>query len=79
MPFVLYSRRGCHLCDQAEELLFFHGVDAAVIDVDSDDAARERFGLRVPVLEIDGVVAMEGRFDECELVRVLAVDRRSQS
>ena len=79
MPFVLYSRRGCHLCDQAEDLLFFHGVDAAVIDVDSDDAARERFGLRVPVVEIDGVVALEGRFDERELVRVLAVDRRSQS
>ncbi|MCE9630123.1 MAG: glutaredoxin family protein [Planctomycetia bacterium] len=79
MPFVLYSRRGCHLCEQAEDMLSFHGLAAAVIDVDADGSAGARFGLRVPVLEIDGVVALEGRFDERELVRVLAVARRSEA
>ena len=42
-----------------------------VIDVDADAAARARFGMRVPVLELDGVVVMEGRFDEPTLARML--------
>lgn len=72
VAFVLYSRRGCHLCEQAEDLLAAHGQDVAVVDVDADDRTRAAFGLRVPVLEIDGVAVMEGRFDEATLAALLA-------
>lgn len=64
MHFVLYTRRGCHLCELAEDLLAVHGVACDVVDVDADAVTRDRFGLRVPVLEGDGRVLLEGRFDE---------------
>lgn len=72
MAFVLYSRRGCHLCEEAEDLLAAYGQHFTVVDVDTDEPARAVFGLRVPVLEIDGVTVMEGRFDEAALAVLLA-------
>lgn len=72
MAWVLYSRRGCHLCEAAEDLVLCHRPDTAVIDIDRDVAARSLFDLRVPVLEIDGVVALEGRFDEVAVARLAA-------
>jgi hypothetical protein len=69
VAWLLYSRRGCHLCEVAEDML---GPAVVVIDVDADPATRERFGLRVPVLEVDGLVVAEGRFDEAAIARLRA-------
>jgi glutaredoxin len=63
MKFLLYTRRGCHLCEAAEDMLAAAGVPVERVDVDADRAAAARFGLRVPVLEAAGRVLMEGRFD----------------
>jgi len=63
VDFLLYTRRGCHLCAEAEDLLACAGVPVECIDVDADRAVAARFGLRVPVLEAAGRVLMEGRFD----------------
>jgi len=70
---MLYSRVGCHLCEAAEDLVLVHRPETLVIDVDRDAAARDLFDLRVPVLTIDGVVAIEGRFDEAAVARLAAV------
>ena len=74
MAWVLYSRRGCHLCEAAEDLLEMlrPGVTLVDVDVDADPATRDRYGLRVPVLEIDGMPMVEGRFDETEIARLVA-------
>lgn len=72
MRFLLYTRRGCHLCETAEDLLAGMGVDVLTVDVDANAAAKERFGLRVPVLEAAGRVVMEGRFDAARLARALS-------
>jgi len=74
MGLLLYTRRGCLLCDTAADLLAVHGRPGSLIAVDVDDHPdlQRRFGDRVPVLEIDGCVVMEGRFDEVDLVRRLA-------
>lgn len=82
MAFVLYTRRGCPLCEEAEDIVaaLLPGA-AAVIDVDSDPGLVGRFGHRVPVLAVvdalpgdvvPGAVLMEGRFDEPLLARLLA-------
>lgn len=72
MQIVLYSRRGCHLCEQAEDMLASRTAEMRVVDIDSSaDLARE-FGTRVPVVEVDGRVVIEGRFDEPELLARLA-------
>lgn len=67
MAAVLYTRRGCRLCEEAEDLLVHHGWNVDLVDVDADVTLRARFGDRVPVLEVDGRVVAEGRFDEATL------------
>jgi glutaredoxin len=68
---ILYTRRGCRLCEEAEDLLVAVGRAPRLVDVDADAGLAARYGLRVPVLEIDGAVVMEGRFDERRLVAAL--------
>jgi glutaredoxin len=68
VDLVLYTRRGCHLCAEAEEMLVVLGLEARLVDVDADAVVRDRYGLRVPVLELDGRPVAEGRFREDELV-----------
>ena len=57
MRFVIYGRPGCHLCEVMHEdlrpLATELGFDIASIDVDSDPQARERYGMRIPVLVDD--------------------------
>ena len=72
MRILLYTRRGCHLCEAAEDLLATRGVPAALVDVDEAPEAAARYGLRVPVLEVDGEPVLEGRFQERQLAAVLA-------
>lgn len=64
---ALYTREGCHLCDEMiAELghwLEGRGLGVAILDVDADAAARSRFGLMVPVLTVDGDPVCSGRFD----------------
>lgn len=70
-PVVLYTRRGCHLCDQALAVLQQHGMTATLVDIDRDPALAERYGCCVPVVEIDGRVRFRGRVNEVLLVRLL--------
>jgi glutaredoxin len=71
MKVVLFTRRGCHLCERVEDLLALHSPDAVIIDVDASPDHAARYGLRVPVLQIDGVDVLEGRIDEASLVAAL--------
>ena len=72
MKIVLYSRRGCHLCEQVEEMLASRPAETVVVDVDAAPGLAEEFGTRVPVVEVDGRILIEGRFEERELLRLLA-------
>jgi thioredoxin reductase (NADPH) len=51
---TLYGRSYCHLCDEMlaalAPLLDESGVAVDVVDVDSDAALEQRFGMLVPVL-----------------------------
>jgi glutaredoxin len=64
MEARLYTRRGCGLCDEAEELLADRLPTLELVDVDADPVWTRLYGLRVPVLTFDGRVVCEGRFSE---------------
>lgn len=69
MPgLVLYSRDGCHLCEDMAQALhaMLRGTDVRfrTVDVDTDPGLRETYGLRIPVLVLDGEVLCEARLDE---------------
>lgn len=67
---VLYHRRGCHLCEQMLAAIYgTYGdeVEVELVDVDTDPALKERYGLRIPVLAAGGRVICEVRLDEAAL------------
>lgn len=72
MKIVLYSRRGCHLCERAEDMLATRVAEVTVVDVDASADLARIFGTRVPVVEVDGRVVIEGNFQEQELLARLA-------
>ncbi len=73
---VVYSRKGCHLCEIVKETLVkLHrrgGFSWREIDVDSDEELRRKFTDEVPVVFIDGHKAFKYRLDEHEFLRKLA-------
>lgn len=68
---VLYTRVGCHLCEDAERLLIKHGLRPEKVDIDDDPALCEQFNTCVPVVEIDGKIRFRGRVNEVLLRRLL--------
>lgn len=61
---VLYSRPGCHLCEQAlEDLVALHGegyrFELHEVDIDSDEELLRAMLERIPVLELNGAVVAE--------------------
>ncbi|MBP6514062.1 MAG: glutaredoxin family protein [Steroidobacteraceae bacterium] len=74
---VIYSREDCHLCDvMVEDLAAFlapRGLGFELRDVDADPATARRWGLKVPVLTLDGSTVCWGRLDEAKLAGLLAV------
>jgi glutaredoxin len=72
---VLYTRQGCHLCDQAGQVLRRYGLAPLEVDIDADPDLLARYDTCVPVVEIDGKERFRGRVDEV-LLRRLLVGRR---
>jgi predicted thioredoxin/glutaredoxin len=70
-----YSRKGCHLCEvMLEELLpLIRGrVDLELRDIDSEPQWREKYDLRVPVVEFDGQIVSEYPLDYEAIREILA-------
>jgi glutaredoxin len=76
MSIVLYSRRGCHLCREAADLLEALAVPFTTVDIDGHGDLVAAFGTRVPVIEVDGRVVAEGRIDPGLVARSLAPSSR---
>jgi hypothetical protein len=71
----VYSRRGCHLCDVlVEELLPLvrDRLDVEVRDIDSRDDWKDRFDVRIPVVEFEGEVICQYRLDRPSIEAILA-------
>jgi glutaredoxin len=68
---ILYTRAGCHLCDDARELLERYGLTPELIDIDADPALLERYTTCVPVVVIDGKERFRGKVNEVLLRRLL--------
>ena len=79
MRLTIYSKPGCHLCDEMKTLvhrvLARHpgGRHAAVdeVDISTDSGLLDRYGLEIPVLLIDGRKVAKYRVSEQELTRML--------
>ncbi|MEX2424359.1 MAG: glutaredoxin family protein [Acidimicrobiia bacterium] len=65
------TRSGCHLCDDAAPAVRRAaralGGAVEVVDIEGDDAFTRDYGLRIPVVRLDGVIIAEGSFSAFQL------------
>ncbi len=80
---VMYSRTACHLCDEARAVIVAEaersgsGFDFGEVPVDGDDDLERAYGLRVPVVLVDGREEFEIAVDPVRFHRLVAAgDRR---
>lgn len=65
---VVYSRPGCHLCEEAvAEIAAIHAegyrFELREIDIESEETLLRRMLERIPVVEVDGEEVSELRLD----------------
>ena len=75
---TLYTRTGCHLCDDAKNpvaraIAATPGASLHMVDIAGDAALESRYGLRIPVVTVTvaGVeqVVAEGKISDIRLRR----------
>ena len=77
MQLTIYSRPGCHLCDEMKAVVERVVRSAAgtltieAIDISTDPALEARYGAEIPVLMIDGQKVAKYRVTEEALTRWL--------
>jgi glutaredoxin len=76
---TMYSRPGCGLCDEAREVI--ESVmstradlefDFEEISIEGDDALELEYGIRIPVVLIDGEEFCEYRVEPADLAEALS-------
>ena len=64
---LMYSRPRCGLCDEARAVIVAEGSRTpftfAEVDISGDDALELEYGLRIPVVLVDGEERFEVRVD----------------
>jgi len=66
---VVYSRPGCHLCEEALEMLVAlhregYRFTLREVDIESDEALLRAMLERIPVVEVDGDLVSELVLDQ---------------
>ena len=69
---VVYSRPGCHLCEEAlEQIIALHTdgyrFNLHEVDIESNDLLLRRYLERIPVVEVDGNEVSELVLDRAAL------------
>jgi len=76
IPVTIYSRPGCHLCDEMKAVVKQVGATVPValdeIDISADPELERLYGLEIPVLFVAGKKVAKYRVGEQELRRILA-------
>ena len=64
---IVYSRPGCHLCDEAKAAIEKSNCSdhytLEEVNIESDDELLKKYKFDIPVITIDGVEAFKHRVD----------------
>jgi glutaredoxin len=73
---VVYSRKGCHLCEIVKKTLIQAQGGASFqwreVDIDANPELRQKYNEEVPVVFIDGRKAFKYHMSKDDFLRVLA-------
>jgi glutaredoxin len=76
ISIVLYSRPGCHLCDEMKAVVNRVARQTPIalseIDITGDPELEARYGIEIPVLMLEGKKVAKYRVTEEALRRMLA-------
>ncbi len=76
MILTLYSRPGCHLCEEmkavVERVRREHPIELYEVDISGDLELERRYGQEIPVLELDGKKIAKFRIDPETLRRAIS-------
>ena len=78
ITLTIYSRPGCHLCDEMEAVVHRTLQRARVavcieeVDISNNPDLEARYGIEIPVLLVDGKKAAKYRVAEEKLAQMLA-------
>jgi glutaredoxin len=75
IALTIYSRPGCHLCDDMKAVVRQVGETISLkldeVDISTDPALEAQYGVEIPVLLVNGRKAAKYRVTEQELRRIL--------
>jgi hypothetical protein len=77
IALTLYSRPGCHLCDEMKVVVqrvaqsASEPVTIEVVDISTDPGLETRYGLEIPVLLVNGRKAAKYRVTEEALTKIV--------
>ena len=77
IALTLYSRPGCHLCDEMKVVVQRVAQSASkpvtieVVDISTDPGLETRYGLEIPVLLVNGRKAAKYRVTEEALTKIV--------
>ena len=82
LQVTFYTKAGCHLCDDARNMLDEIAAQTAYelteIDIRRDTELFERYRYRIPVIMLNETIAAEGRIDYNELTHAFANVQKMQ-
>jgi glutaredoxin len=75
MKITIYTKKDCHLCEEAKAILsrFAHEYPLSVdeIDIESDSATFEKYRYEIPVVLLNDRKIFKYRIDEKKFHRIL--------
>jgi glutaredoxin len=78
---IIYSRPGCHLCDEAKAVIMSAGCNDQFtleeINIESDDELLRKYKYDIPVIAINGVELFIHRVDAKEFRTRINADFKS--
>ena len=72
---IVYSRPGCHLCDEAKDAIHGSGISSLFtfeeVNIESDPELLKKYKYDIPVVTIDGLEAFRHRVNTDEFKRLI--------
>ena len=78
---IIYSKPGCHLCDDAKTAIQAAGCDEEYgleeINIETDPDLLRRYRFEIPVITIDGVEVFSNRVSPEEFKKAIRAAKNS--
>lgn len=77
--FMLFGTQGCHLCEEAEQILVGEGLEFKTLDIIDDEQWQTLYGLLIPVLQHTGSgKQLNWPFDRLQLQQFVAIESKDE-